>query len=180
MNKLIKITLVFLFFQGSLFGQNTFPSKWLGEYSGTMKISSLKGKPQQLKVNFEIKEIIKDSLWSHKMVFTAPDESVVTKDYRIKRLSKDNAKDYVLDEQNGLEIELSYLDDCFYSMYTVMGTTYVSTLRRINSDLLWDLFGVPKASKKTTTLQEDHPQPELIVDSYKTSLHQTALLKLKN
>ena len=69
MSKLIKITLVFLFFQGSLFGQNTFPSQWLGEYSGTMKISSLKGKPQQLKVDFEIKEIIKDSLWSHKMVW---------------------------------------------------------------------------------------------------------------
>jgi len=157
--------------------QGTFPAKWMGEYQGTMTLGYTDRQSASVEVSLTIAEVIPDSVWTHKMVFRSEQYGLITKDYLIKAVSKGDSVNYVLDEQNGIAMEMSFMEDCFYGMYTVLGNTYITTLRRIGDKLLWDLFAAPTSSLTITEHNGGKSEVPIKVESLKVNLHQTVLLE---
>jgi hypothetical protein len=161
-----------------LASQSSFPENWMGDYSGKMTLGYLDRPGDELTVELSIQEVIPDSVWTHKMIYRSERFGDITKDYLIRAQKKGEKQRFVLDEQNGIGMDLSLMGNCFYGFYSVMGTTYINTLR-LNDDgtLLFDLFAGDESTKKTDKLDDDGEPFE--VNSYTIALHQTVLLSKK-
>lgn len=153
-------------------------SAWEGHYAGQMSIDNVGQPPQTVAVSFELLPLIADSLWSHKMTFQSERHGEITKDYRLRAAIRGDTVNFVLDEQNGIEMPQTLLNDCFYGMYTIMGMTYVATLRRLpDGVLLWDLFAAPVSAQKVSeiVLQDGEDPTEMI--GLRPTLQQTVFLR---
>ncbi len=147
-----------------------FPFGWIGSYEGEMKISSGKG-TTKLPVNLDIREKIKDSIWSYKMIYTSPNGDVV-KDYQIVKKSE---YEYIMDE-GGIEIGMKYLDNTFFDYYQLDSMYFTSTLRKIDSKtLMFEIYGGSLKEKDKKTTNED----SFFVNSYVPTFVQSVKLKRK-
>lgn len=168
------ITVGFVLFAFVSIGQREFPANWLGVYSGKM-VLGYEGRPADtLDVVLDIHEIIADSVWSHKMTYRSARFGDITKDYLIRKVRKDDMQHYLLDEQNGIAMPLTLMNDCFYGNYDVMDMRFINTLRLTPDGLLFDLFAASNNSKKTDVIEEEGETIQ--VDSFTIGLHQTAFL----
>lgn len=176
MNKLVLLLAFFSVF--GLSAQSSFPQDWIGDYSGSMTLGYLGRPNDQIAVELSIQEVIPDSVWTHKMTYRSERYGDMTKDYIIRIKQKGQNEQYILDEQNGITMELSLMGNCFYGFYSVMGNTYINTLRlNQGGTLLFDLFAGDESTKKTDSIEEEGEKFD--VDSYTIVLHQTALLSKK-
>ncbi|MFM7667411.1 MAG: hypothetical protein ACKO7D_04400 [Bacteroidota bacterium] len=145
-----------------------FPYGWLGSYSGEMKISSGKGR-STLPVTLDIREKIKDSIWSYKMAYQSPNGEVV-KDYQIVKKSD---SEFVMDE-GSIEIGMKYVDNTFFDFYQLDSMYFTSTLRKIDSKTLaFDIYGGSLKEKDKKTTNED----AFFVHSYVPTFVQSVRLR---
>lgn len=155
-----------------------FPDDWIGNYSGKMIIGNLRPKaPDTVDVKFELATIEKDLSWSYKMTFISTKFGTVVKDYKIVADTSGNTKKFVLDENNGIKMNLSLMDGTFYGMYEVMGMMYISTIQYLDGDLYYDLFAAAMDSATVTATPKTEEEESIEATSYETFLHQTVLLK---
>ena len=172
----MKLLLFCLCCSFQIFSQQ-FPSSYLGTYSGTMLINSTTGISDTVAVEFEFLEQEPDSSWTYKMVFTSSKYGVITKDYLLKSKSKKDTLNYLFDEQNGILMEMSFLNNCLYGMYEVEGNYFISTLRIIDSStLLYDLMISPTTDPLESTYSGEE---QFKVKSYQPTMQQTVLFKKK-
>ncbi len=145
-----------------------FPYGWLGYYSGEMKISSGRGS-STLPVTLEIREKIKDSIWSYKMTYQSPNGDV-NKDYHI--IKKSDAQ-FIMDE-GGIKIGMKYMDNTFFDYYQLDSMYFTSTLRKIDAKTLaFDIYGGSLKEKDRQTTNED----SFFVHSYVPTFVQSVKLK---
>lgn len=168
----ITISLSSLFLRAQLF-----PEDWIGSYSGNMILGYVNQPADTIPIELEIKTLVEDSVWSHKMIYHSERFGEITKDYLIRIVSKGNRKNYLLDEQNGIIMPRSLMDNCFYGTYEVDGMLYMNTLRYLDGKLIFDLYCSPKESVSRNNIEEEGDL--FVVDSYKVTLHQTAVLSRK-
>ncbi|OAV43707.1 hypothetical protein [Lewinella sp. 4G2] len=169
------LTLLLLIITISLTAQTTFPNKWVGDYDGTMIIGNAGQANATVPVTFTLEELIADSVYIHRMVFNSEQYGVITKDYQLVAQTAGDTTHFILDERNGITMDQTLMNDCFYGMYTVMGSTYISTLRRLPDDtLLWDLFAAKSDTERVTELEGKEP---IKVVGLTVGLHQTVYLK---
>lgn len=169
------LTLLFAF---GLKAQDSFPKDWIGDYSGKMILGYLDRTADTIDVELEIKEVIADSVWTHKMIYHSPKFGDITKDYLIRIVRKDDKQRFVLDEQNGIVMPLTFLGDCFYGTYDVQEMKYINSMRKKDNTIIFDLFAGNEKSKKTDVIHEEGDE-DFVVDSYTITLHQTAFLHKK-
>ena len=159
----------------------SFPDAWTGRYTGLMTVENAGQPALKIAVSLTIETLEADSLWTHRMVYYASKQyPEITKDYLLRAAVRGDTINYELDEQNGIVMELTYLGDCFYGMYTVLGTTYITTLRRLpDGQLLWDLFAAPESSRRESETEMGPPEDRqpVRVEGLKPSLHQTVFLR---
>lgn len=141
-----------------------------------MIISSLHGQRDTVEVDFAFKELIPDSSWTYTMVFQSSRYGDITKDYLLKKKTTGQSMHFLLDEQNGIVMEMTYLNECLYGMYEVQDQFYISTLRIQENALLYDLMIAPKQNATQSVYSEDDT---FKVDSYKPVMQQTVLLSRK-
>lgn len=174
------LSLIFAAFIG--FSQE-FPEDWEGDYSGQMILGNVHSPNDTVDVLFNIHEVIKDSVWTYKMTYHSKRYRKIVKDYIIKRERKGDQVNYILDELDGIEIEMSYMNGCFYNIFEVMDQLYISTMRLSDSDIHFELFAASFTKTKTTTLKEEEKEESeekkdpITVNSYKPLLHQSVYLK---
>lgn len=149
---------------------------WEGDYSGQMIIGFTNRPNDSLDVTFEFKPIKDDSVWSYKLVFNSETYGKIVKDYEVHRVG-DSEKDFLMDEKDGIIIEMSLLDGCFYDLFEVMDNYISSTLCKNGDDLRFDLFMSSKKTGTVTSSEEDEEGKTFEVTSYKPTLHQTVVLK---
>ena len=158
-----------------------FPDDWTGRYAGHMTVENAGRPALKIAVMLTIETLEADSLWTHRMVYEASDKyPEITKDYLLRATTTGDTVNFELDEQNGIVMDLTYLGDCFYGMYTVLGTTYITTLRRLpDGQILWDLFAAPESSRRESETEMGPPENRqpVRVEGLKPSLHQTAFLR---
>jgi hypothetical protein len=126
-----------------LFAQQFNPEEWFGKYAGTMYLSSGdKGEQQEIEVNFEFKEVVKDSSWTYIMTYKSPELGELTKNYLICKPFGSPDSYFVLDELDGTKIDLSYRNNAFLSFFEVDGMFHQSSLSKISKNTLrFELFG---------------------------------------
>ena len=110
------------------------------------------------------------------MIFTSDKYGTITKDYLIVAKTKGDHTNYLFDEQNGIIMELSYMNGCLYGMYDVMGNMYISTMKRTEYGLFFELFAAPSEATMNTTSDADVAEEPIPVESHKPILHQTVEL----
>ena len=170
----MKLLLLCLCYTFQVVGQQ-FPSNFAGSYSGTMIINSGNGVSDSLSVEFEFLEQIPDSSWTYKMIFKSPKYGEITKDYLLKSKTKKDTSNYIFDEQNGILMEMTFLNNCLYGMYEVEGQYFISTLRIIDEEqLLYDLIIAPATNPSISTYTGEE---KFEVKSYKPTMQQTVYLK---
>ena len=174
----IALSLLVLWHAFGMNAQNSFPEDWVGDYAGKMILGYLDGQADTIDVELEIKEVIADSVWTHKMIYRSSKFGDITKDYLIRIVRKGDLQRFVLDEQNGIVMPLTYLGDCFYGTYDVMEMKYINSMRKMDSTIIFDLFAGNEKSKKTDVFHEEGEE-DFVVDSYSIELHQTAFLHKK-
>ncbi len=168
--------LFFFLLLPSLSFSQQFPSDFTGDYAGQMIVSSVQEQRDTVDVDFSFKEQIPDSSWTYTMVFRSSRYGDITKDYLLKKKTTGQSTHFVLDEQNGIVMEMSYLNECLYGMYEVQDQFYISTLRIQENALLFDLMIAPKKNATQSVYNEDDT---FKVDSYKPVMQQTVLLSRK-
>ncbi len=158
------------------FGQE-FPKDWMGSYTGEMILSFEQRPDDTLDVDFTLAEKEKDSLWSYSMVYYSEKYGKITKDYLIRTKSKGDKKHFELDEQNGIIMELTLMNNTLYGMYQVLGDIYSSTMQHNGDHLYFDLYAVPTNDPITSKLDSEDQDIEAI--SYKPKLSQSVRLYRK-
>lgn len=169
--------LYFALFLSHISVAQEFPTDWVGSYSGEMILSFEHRQNDTLDVDFIMEEKVEDSLWSYTMIYHSSKYGEITKDYLIRAKSKGNKKSFELDEQNGIIMELTLMNNTLYGMYQVMGDIYSSTMRHNGDNLYFDLYAVPSKDPKTTKIQSEEQEVEAI--SYKPKLSQSVRLYKK-
>ena len=159
---------------------STFPASWLGEYSGNMILAFAERPNDTIPVIFEIKELEKDSIWTYKMTYNSAKYGVIVKDYRIVAATKGNQSNYFLDELNGILMELTLMNNCFYGVYEVMGDLYTSTFRLKDDDFFFELFMSHMENPKISYTEANEDTPAIEAKSMKPVLVQSASLKRTN
>ncbi len=162
--------------------QSNFPEAWVGNYEGEMTIGYFDKPTTTAQVSYSLQEIITDSVWSHKMIFYSDEYGEVVKDYVIRANKKGDHVNFILDELNGIEMEMSFMNNCLYGIFTVSENYYSTTFRKLpDESLLWDLYVTPQDSKKVDAIESGTgaEKKTFEVTSFKPSLHQTVVFKKK-
>ncbi len=165
------IFLLFCLFSISASAQE-FPKDWLGSYKGDMLIANMGRPTDTIPVEYEMITLEEDSVWSYKMTFYSEKYGTIVKDYKIVATSKEDKNNYLLDENNGIVMEISLMDGTFYGMYEVMDMMFITTMKYTDGHIYYDLFAAPTAEPMVTTTEGEE---SVEAKSYRPSLHQTAL-----
>jgi hypothetical protein len=175
----MRIIILFIalpFFQA--FGQS-FPNDWIGEYEGQMILGNANRPNDTVSVFLVIEEVEADSIWTYKMTYRSPKWNEIIKDYRIVKSYKEESPEYMLDEQNGIGMELAYMNNTFYGMYEVMEAYFYSSMRFVEDELMIELI-CSSTKNPTVSGTTDDPETEkneaIKVKSFKPFLHQTVFL----
>lgn len=173
----IVLGLSVLTFSHRAFAQNTFPEGWVGEYEGTLLITGGIGILDSIPVDFVMKEVEKDSIWTYTMMYHSARFGELVKDYRYVRVRKDDPNNYLFDELNGIVMELTLMNDCFYGMYEVSELFFINTLRKEGDGLYFELTMSPVPNPKLSAAEEEGEIFE--AKSFKPNQVQSVHLKRK-
>jgi len=169
------ITALFCLISVTSLAQN-FPEDWLGSYEGKMLIANLGRKTDTIDVAYEMTTLEPDSIWTYKMTFYSEQYGTIIKDYKIVAKSKEDKNSYLLDENNGIVMEMTLMDGTFYGMYTVMDMMFITTMRYTDAGhIYYDLFAAPMENPTVTSTNATEDETVIEATSYGTTLHQTAL-----
>lgn len=150
--------------------------EWEGVYEGQMIIGFTDRPNDTLSVNFKLLPIVTDSSWTYVMTFNSKRFGMIVKDYEMHR-DGNSLTNFLLDEKDGIIIEMSLMNDCFYDMFEVMDQIYSSTLRKSGNDLQMDLYTAAKKKALISLSEADEEGNTYEVSSYKPTQHQTVVLK---
>lgn len=155
-----------------------FPASWIGKYSGTMFLSSLNAPKDSVVVSLEIVEIIKDSAWTYTMSYKSEKFGDVIKDYKILKVSNEKDTDYLMDENNGILLEMTLFDDTFYEYFEVENMIYTTRLSRHQDSIEFEIIGAKNEPTSTTlSLPQSDENTQYEVNSYKPLFAQKVILK---
>lgn len=167
---LILIGIISLF--GNLHAQEFNPSEWIGNYNGVMNLSSGKNN-QTINVAFEFNEVKKDSSWTYIMKYKRPGQDELVKDYKINRLKSNT---FVLDEQDGILIDLPYRNGAFLSLFEVDGMIHSSSMSLTENGIRLELFG-SMIDKPSRVAENSQDEQKFVVNSFAPSYAQTVILR---
>ncbi len=148
---------------------------WEGTYQGEMIVGITNRSNDSLNVKFELLPIETDSSWTYKMTYDSKRYGIIVKDYEIHR-DGNSTTNFLLDEKDGIIIEMSLMNDCFYDMFEVMDQLYAITMRKVGNSIHFDLFTASKKKAMITNSDEDDEGISYEVKSYKPMQHQTVIL----
>jgi hypothetical protein len=168
----MKLRLLYIILLSSFTGKAQFPEDWIGSYSGTMYLSSNASVYDSIDVQLELQELIVKKRWSYKMTYNSARFGEMIKDYEIIL----DSNGYLMDEQNGLYIEMAYMKDVFYEFFEVGEMLYSCTMRRIENGILFEIFGASSTSTRTSNTEADEQGIQYTVVNYKPLFAQTVLL----
>lgn len=150
-------------------------SKWTGHYGGDMILTNVNGSVDTVDVTLDINELEKDSVWSYSMHYFNQKFGSIEKDYQIV-VKKKGTPDYQMDELNGIKIDMTFMNDCFYEIYEVDGMYYATTLRKTGDGIHFEIFGASNLPSSETDSQADENNIIYKVFSMKPTFAQTVLL----
>jgi hypothetical protein len=177
-----KLPLILFFLVSfNLQAQNSFlfPNDCLGRYSGTMYIEYMgKGIVDSAHVELEFSKTDKDFEWNYFNTIENERYGKVEKKYT---LIKDEAKKglFILDENNGIQIEHTNIGRNLYSTFEVQGNLIFYSLECIDNQTLYYKILTSDMNKlKESNIQSDGDEEQILkVNSYLPFTSQYVTLK---
>lgn len=157
-----------------------FPNDWTGFYAGEM-IIGFDGRPNDTaQVEFEMLPLEEGKRWSYKMTFKSKQYGDIVKNYETRLIKDSTGREvYVLDELDGILIDVTPMNECTYDMFEVMGQIFSVSMCHDGEGIRYEIFGSLKEGKRVTNSEPDSQGQSFEVTSYKPILHQTVYLKRK-
>ncbi|MBD3638071.1 MAG: hypothetical protein HUJ25_12020 [Crocinitomicaceae bacterium] len=167
--------LVLLFFTlGSSISFSQLPEKWLGHYVGELSSVNLKGNTTQFHMELIISER-SDSTYHFTIIYGDVDDSL--RQERAYQLIPTSSSRFLLDEKNGIVLDMSLGNDRLVSVFEVndnlLHVSYIKTKKGIRFELTSSVL-TKITGGNTTDQGEEIPE----VQSYSTVSFQYANLKL--
>lgn len=151
-----------------------FPTGWVGHYSGQMAISNSSGRTDTINVELLIEAIKPDTSWSYIMKYHSVNNWNMEKAYTILRNEEGK---FLMDEGDSLFLDITYMNNCLYSFYELENTYFSSTIRLLEGNILFELFGGKRTIMHSKEVKEENAS--FTVDSYSPEFAQSVLLKRK-
>lgn len=140
--KIIYTGLILIFFLSHAHGQLS--ENWEGQWKGELKIYNEKGLQQTVEMGLNI--ISKsDSSWKWQIIYGSGEQKQL-RDYLLYKNATD-PNQFILDEQNSIQLYLSYVNQGLYSWFTVMQNELLVSYELIDE----------KIHFKTITTTENQP-----------------------
>lgn len=168
--KKIIIFHLFLLLACTAFSQkNFFPDDWLGIYSGEMyMLKSGSEKTDTVSLLFEFLETGKPKCWTYRMIYNNPKYGKIVKDYELLRPDSLPEAMFLLDEKDGIKIQMVKMGNSLYSNFSVAGQYLTSVMRKENNLLFYEIVlaksepsliakNYPEDKKETYTVQSYPP-----------------------
>lgn len=172
------IIIVLLLFWSKGFAHAQFPENWIGKYGGTMYLNSLNAPKDSVIVTLEIIELKKDSAWTYTMGYKSEKFGDILKDYKILKITKENTTDYLMDENNGILLEMTFFDDVFYEYFEVENMIYSTRMSKSPNGIEFEIIGSNnEATKISVSVPQEEENTQFEVKSYKPLFAQKVLLK---
>lgn len=176
-----QILLSFLVFLSSFIGtaQDFNPNFWIGKYAGIMHLTSTTGMNDEVAVEFEFKEVTKDSVWTYRMCYKSEKYGEMIKDYRIIQPADSLPNNFKLDELDGIIIDMTYFNNTFFSLFEVIGTIHTCSMSLENDVIRFEMFGgnLFYPTTITTSIPEGDDNETYKVTSFKPNYNQKVYLK---
>lgn len=176
------IGILFVMGFGTLKAQQFEPSDWIGEYSGIMTLNNAGSAPFTLHIDFTFKELKKDSAWTYTMCYNSDRFGEMIKDYKILKAPDKDPTHFLMDEQNGIIMDLTFMNNGFYEFFEIEGIegSLFSTVLKMQEDgIYFEIFGSSNAPERTSHLDANEESPAMDVKSYRPTFTQSVLLKKK-
>jgi hypothetical protein len=167
---------------GSLWAQQFDPAEWTGEYSGIMTLNNAGSAPFTLHIDFTFKELKKDSVWTYTMCYNSDRFGEMVKDYRIIKAPDQDPTHFLMDELNGIVMDLTYLNNGFYEFFEIEGmdgTIFSTVLKKQGDEIFFEIFGSSNIPERTSHLDASDESPAMDIKSYRPTFSQSVLLKKK-
>jgi len=143
-----------------------------------MYLSNVNAPKDSVIVSLEIVEIIQDSSWTYTMSYKSEKFGDILKEYKILKVSNENTTDYLMDENNGILLEMTLFDDTFYEYFEVENMIYSTRLSRHQDTIEFEIFGAQNEPSKTTlSVPQEEKNTQYEVNSYKPLFAQKVILK---
>lgn len=160
--------------------KTNFPEDWIGVYEGEMEWYSNGRMNAKIPLSVEIYKI--DSLentWGWRSTYdsTAAVPRRIVKDYLVVQKDTAVGHKYVMDEQNGILLDMNLIDNTFYSSFQVASNRILSMNKLIDDKLYHEIIMSPVAKNRETFATEG--TDTFFVNGMQEVVIQKAILSLK-
>jgi hypothetical protein len=147
-----------------------FPNAYFGIYKGELHIA-LTGGPSIYPMEFHLQPTDTIGKYTYTLVYGAGDEQQ-WRNYTL--LATDAAKgDYVVDENNGIFLDVKVLGNRMYSLFEVQGTLLTTIITFEEDQMVFEIVAARKESPRTS-FAENEEKTEVV--SYPITTVQRAVL----
>ena len=179
LNKLIYQIIILLTFSSSLlYSQSdspTFPESWLGKWKGDLYIDQAgKGTVQQLTMELHVQDLEQDSTWQWKIIYRT-DSSTDERDYLLKLVDSSEGH-YVIDEQNGIELDSFWFDPVFSSRFIVSGQILLISYTQKEQSLAFEVHAGGAKPLQETDWSDSTGTAPIHIESLPLKIRQHARL----
>jgi hypothetical protein len=181
MKKIFILFLLFVF-KSLLFSQDSaFPKDWLGIYSGEMYwIKSSSEKADTVFLNFEFLESGKPNCWLYRMTYENQKFGKLVKDYALIKYDSLPANEYLLNEKDGILIQMVKLGNSLYSNFSAAGQYLTSVMRKEDNEIFYEIIASKENYGLMTQNIAENKQDIFQVKSFPPYSSQVARLKKRN
>lgn len=150
-----------------------FPEDFRGEWAGELRIYNARGLAMGLPMVLSILPV-NDSTWTYTLHYD-PEGRNDRREYFIKR-GPDGPHHWICDEENSILLDGYYLGDTYQSVFTVMGSYLVNTVRHAGDHLIYAFNSGSDAPVRISGNEVISGDTIPTVNSYKVAGYQRALL----
>jgi hypothetical protein len=157
-----------------------FPEDWVGFYEGEMDWHSQGKLNAKIPVTIEIAKI--DSLentWLWKTIYDSTERVPrrVVKEYWVIKPDSLADHQFIMDERNGILLDMNLIDNTFYTSFEVASNRLLSTSRLVHDKLYHEILMSPLAKSRKSYAVEG--KDTFHVEGLKDIVVQKAVLTLK-
>lgn len=142
-----------LLIHGFMMGQpidiTSIPEAFFGSYKGTLEITGANA--QSVPMEFHLRRTDSTGIFDYTLIYGEGAQ----KDERLYTLKEQGPNMFILDENNGILLDVVLADRSFYSFFEVQGNLWTTILTFGNDQMIWKaIFGTTGTKRKS---QSDPP-----------------------
>lgn len=157
-----------------------FPSKWLGAWNGKMlMLRTAQANADTVDLLFEFLESGKPKCWTYRMTYNSPKYGKIVKGYELLKPDTIPASMFLLDEKDGIRIEMVKMGDCIYSNFSVAGQYLTSVMRKEQDAIFYEIVAAKEKPSFTSNNHAGENEETFTVQSFPPFTCQFARLFMK-